>query len=158
MNSLNHFLTSFIVLFILFKENITITEIVVFSLIFGVLLDLNQVVGKYLKKPANHRRTWVEEPFGFIFIGIPIGLILSTIKTDYLFMTLIPYGLHIIQDYLTIHEVSPFAPISNKIMNIGFFRSFPHASWYVGEEKGISENYFLILNIIIMLWVFFLFT
>jgi len=106
----------------------------------------------------KHTRTWIEEPFGLIFIGIPIGLILSIIKKDYFFMVIVPYGIHIIQDYLTIHEVSPFAPFFKKNIKLGFFKSVPSALWYTGMEKGISENYFLILNIIItisVLWIHF---
>lgn len=149
MNRTNHFLTSFIVLFIIFRNNISIIEIVLFSYIFGVLLDQNNKIGRYLKKPKGHKRTWIEEPFGLILIGIPLGLILSIIKVEYFLMVIIPYGLHIIQDYLTIHEVSPFAPFSNKTIKVGFFKAVPPASWYTGNEKGISEIYFLILNIII---------
>ena len=65
-------------------------------------------------------------------------------------MIILLYGLHIIQDYLTIHEVSPFAPVWNKNIKVGFFRSVPAASWYSGKEKGISENYFLILNFVVV--------
>jgi membrane-bound metal-dependent hydrolase YbcI (DUF457 family) len=151
MNKYNHFLTSFIVLFILFNNQVSIIEIVLFAAIFGVLIDQNQRIGKYLKKPREHTRTWIEEPFGLILIGIPLGLILSMIKKDYFFMVIVPYGLHIIQDYITIHEVSPFAPFSNKNIKLGFFKSVPPASWYTGKEKGISENYVLILNVIITL-------
>lgn len=157
MNKYNHFLTSFTILLIFFGKNVSIIELILFSYIFGVLLDQNQKIGKYLKKPNKHTRTWIEEPCGLIFIGIPIGVILSIIKKDYFFMVIIPYSLHIIQDYITIHEVSPFAPFSNKNIKVGFFKSVPPASWYTGNEKGISENYFLILIIIMMiiLWVQF---
>jgi len=154
MNKCNHFLTSFIVLFILFGNSIFIIEIVFFSYIFGVLLDQNQRIGKFLKKPMKHTRTWIEEPFGLIFIGIPLGLILSMIKNEYFFMVIIPYGVHIIQDYLTLHEVSPFAPFSKKNIKLGFIKAVPSAAWYTGKEKGISESYFLILNVIITMGIF----
>ena len=65
-------------------------------------------------------------------------------------MVIIPYGIHILQDYLTIHGVSPLAPFSNKNINIDFFKSAPSASWYTENEKEISKNYFNI-NIIIIL-------
>ncbi|MBU1849957.1 MAG: hypothetical protein KKH40_04490, partial [Nanoarchaeota archaeon] len=122
------------------------------------LLDLNQVIGRYLKKSKNHTRTWIEEPFGLIIIGIPLGLIFSIIKTEYFFLVIIPFAIHIILDYLVIHEVSPFVPFSNKNIELGFFKSAPPPLWYTGEEKGISENYFLILNMIItmiILWTIF---
>lgn len=82
MNSVNHFIAPVGVLYILFFGAISMIEIVLFVLIFGVLLDANQIFGKYLNKPEKHRRTWVEEPFGLIFIGAPIGIILSTIKIE----------------------------------------------------------------------------
>ena len=107
-----------------------------------------------MKKPKKYHRTWIEEPFSLIIIGIPLGLILSTIKPEYFFLVIIPYTLHIIQDYLTIHEVSPLAPFSKKNVNIGFFKPFPKPSWYK-KEKGISENYFLILNIVILIGIYF---
>lgn len=151
MNQINHFLISFIFLYVFFIEKVTIIEIIIFSLIFGVLIDLNQLIGRKTGKPSKHTRTWIEEPFGLIFIGIPIGIILSLIKKEYFFMTIIPFGLHIIMDYITIHEVSPLDPFSKKTINMGFFKSNPPPSWYTGKEKGIPENYFSILNIIILI-------
>lgn len=159
MNKYNHFLTSFNLLFLLFIDSSSIIEIIIFSFIFGVLIDQSQRIGKYLKKPLHHRRTWIEEPFGFILIGIPIGLSLSLINKVYFFLVIIPYGMHVLLDYLTIHEVSPLAPFSRKNIKIGFFKSEPPEKWYTGKEKGISESYFLIFNItitIIILVMYFL--
>jgi len=69
MNKYNHFLISFIVLFLMFGNNVSIIEIAIFSYVFGLLLDLNLKIGEYLKKQSNHRRTWIEEPFGLVLIG-----------------------------------------------------------------------------------------
>jgi membrane-bound metal-dependent hydrolase YbcI (DUF457 family) len=149
MNILNHFLTSFSVLYTVFHAKVSLVELILFSLVFGVLIDLDQIIGRYLKKPNSHTRTWIEEPAGLIFIGIPTGLFLSMVKYEYFFMVMIPYAIHILLDYLTIHEVSPFAPFSKKNIEVGFFKSVPTPSWYTGKEKGISEGYFLILNVII---------
>jgi|APSaa5957512622_1039677.scaffolds.fasta_scaffold128272_1 membrane-bound metal-dependent hydrolase YbcI (DUF457 family) len=142
MNGWNHFLAAFVVLFILYASSHSIYEIIVFSLIFGVLIDFDQIIGKLMKKPIHHRRTWLEEPFGLAFVGIPIGVVLSLFKPDYFFMITIPFLLHIVLDYLTIHEVAPLAPISNKTIKIGFFKSFPKPRWYKKHERGISEVYF----------------
>lgn len=150
MNSLNHFLTPLIVLLIFFKEN-SLTEIMIFSLIFGVLIDLDQLIGKLLKKPVHHRSTWIEEPFGLLFIGIPVGLLLSLVDKSYFFLVTIPYLSHIILDYLTTHHQSPLAPFSKKEIKLKGFKAYPHPPWYTGKEKGISENYFTILMIIILL-------
>ncbi len=149
MNKYNHFLTPFILLFILFIHTNSLIEVLLFSYIFGVLLDQNQRIGKYLKKPIEHRRTWIEEPFGLIFIGFPLGILLSLINGSYFLMVIIPYSVHIIQDYITIHEVSPLSPFTSKSINTGFFKSAPPDVWYTGKEKGISENRLLSLNVIV---------
>ncbi|MBN1793255.1 hypothetical protein JW826_06240 [Candidatus Woesearchaeota archaeon] len=153
MNSYNHFITSFIILVVLFFNKVSIVEIVLFALVFGVLIDGNQTIGKRMRKPEAHKRTWIEEPFGVLFLGVPLGLLLSSIKKEYYLLTVIPYAVHVAQDYLTIHEVSPLAPFSRKNMKTGFFKSSPAASWYTGNEKGVSEKYFLALNILALVAV-----
>lgn len=140
MTKKTHFVTSFNLLALLFINSVSFFEIILFSYIFGVFLDENQRIGKYLKKPIWHLRTWIEEPIGFILIGIPLGILLSFIKREYFFLTIIPYGFHIILDYLTFHEVSPFTPFSKKNLKVGFF-----------ERGGILEKCFLIFNIIMMI-------
>jgi len=164
MNLINHFFIAFNILFILFNKSASVSEIVFFSLMFSVLIDFDQIIGKYLGKPEYHRRTWLEEPLGLVFFGIPISLVLGTIKTVYLPMTVISYATHIILDYLFIHEVSPFAPFYNKCVKVGFFKSmflFPpfkeflnkyyygHLKEYKG--KGISEIFILIPSLILFL-------
>lgn len=155
MNKKNHFLTPFNLLLFLFMKSVSIFEIIIFSFVFGVLLDEEQRIGKYLKKPIWHTRTWIEEPFGLFLIGFPLGGLLSLIKKEYFFLTIIPYGIHIILDYLTIHEVSPFSPFYGKNVKLGFFKADPSDPWYTGKEKGISERYFLIFNIIIVIILIF---
>lgn len=149
MNPLNHFLTNLNVLLLVGFSGISIFEMVVFALIFGVVLDLNQIVGAMIKKPINHRRTWVEEPFGIIILGLPLGFLLYFIEPNYLPITIISYACHIGLDYLTIHEVSPFSPFFDKKIKTGVFKSFPRAAWFKGN-KGISENYVTLLNIILL--------
>ena len=145
MNGWNHFLAAFIALFLLYASSHNIYEIIIFSLVFGVLIDFDQIIGKLLKKPDKHRRTWLQEPFGLAFVGLPVGVVLSLFKPDYFFMIIIPFVLHIVLDYLTIHEVAPFAPISNKTIKIGLFKAFPKPRWYKKRERGVSEVYFTFL-------------
>ncbi len=149
MNAFNHFLASFNVLALLFKDRVSLKEILLFSVIFGVMIDLDHKIGERMNKPVHHRRTWIEEPFGLLLIGLPIGLLLSLIKKEYFFLTIIPYALQVFLDYITLHEVSPLAPFSNKNLKTGFFKSWPKAEWYSGNEKGLSEKYFFFLNLII---------
>lgn len=154
MNGKNHFFTSFNVLALLFIKNASMVEIIIFSLVFGVLIDANEIIGKKLKKPLYHRRTLVEEPAGLLLIGLPLGFLLSLVKREYLFMTLIPYAVHIILDYLTLHEVSPFTPFLRKNIKVGIFKAQPDAPWYKGNERGVPENYFLLLNIAVTISIF----
>ena len=163
MNPFNHFLISFNVLLIIFHRYSGIGELVIFSLIFGTLLDVDGLVCARRRK-SNHRfgiklikkvdkgdlRSWLQEPFGFLIIGVPIGLFLGFFfKPVYFFFVIIPYALHIILDYITIHEtIRPLAPFSKKIIKTGVFRPKPAPAWFK-QNNGISENYVLILNILI---------
>src|SRR3989344_3579953 len=100
MNGLNHFLIPFNILFPVFHNSLPIVEIIIFSFLFGTLLDAELIAGKFiLKKPAHHLRTWVQEPLGVLFIGLPLALGLSILKAEYLWLVLIPYTSHVMLDY-----------------------------------------------------------
>jgi len=145
MNSVNHFLASVSLLLIFFGDKVNLGEIILFSIVFGVLVDLDLITGILLQKPPKHHRTWLHEPFGVLIMGIPAGLLLSKFNPYYLPLTVIPYASHIILDYLTIHEVSPLAPFLKTPVRLGFIKPFPHPKW-LDTDKGISENYFMIPN------------
>jgi len=151
MNELNHFAGSIIVLSLLFPYN-SLAEIVFFSVLFGVAIDLNQILGRMLKHPQQHRRTWIEEPLGLVLFGVPMGFAMSLISREYLFLTLVPYALHIILDYLTIHEVSPLAPVSDRKFKTGIFRPVPRPAWFIGE-RGVSEIYVLGALTVVLLFI-----
>ena len=162
MNFINHFLTAFNLLLLLFQHKIGngigLLELFLFALIFGVLIDAEMLIGIFQKKPRKHLRSWIQEPFGLLFIGVPIGLLFSLIKREYFLLTVIPFAVHIVLDYITIHEVSPLAPFSQKNINLGIFKSFPKekwytGKWYTGKEKGISENWFTLLNIVLFVLI-----
>ena len=150
-------MTVFNLLLLLFQHKIRneigLLELVLFTLIFGVLIDAEMIIGIIQKKPRKHLRSWIQEPFGLLFIGVPIGLLLSLIKSEYFLLTIIPFAVHIVLDYFTIHEVSPLAPFSSRKINVGIFKSFPKEKWYTGKEKGISENWFTLLNILLFVIV-----
>lgn len=163
MNPFNHFLASFNVLLILFHNTASIGEILLFSLVFGTLLDLDEIVGTLQKKSKYNLRnesfkeldkgdlrTWIHEPFGFIIVGITLGILFAIfLKPYYFLLIIIPYALHIIMDYLTIHKAaSPLAPFSKKTIKTGFIRPVPAPNWFK-RKKGFSENYVLILNLFI---------
>ena len=83
MNPINHFLVAFLLNVFLFSHVLSIFTIFLFTIVFAVMIDLDLAVGLLLKKPKNHLRTWVQEPFGFFLLGIPVALILSSINSIY---------------------------------------------------------------------------
>ena len=150
MNLLNHLLTPFNILFLLFHNTFNLSTIALFCLVFGVLIDADEGIGALLKKPPHHHRTWVQEPFGILLIGLPIGIILSVLFNPlYIFLTLIPFTTHVILDYLTFHEVTPLAPFSKKNFKVGFFKPWPVPN-RDKNKKGLSENYLLLINLVIV--------
>lgn len=154
MNWLNHFLLSFSLLFLILGEKASSGEIIAASAIFGMLLDLDHIAKWLFTKEKRYLRTWVQEPFGFAFIGIPIAVILSVLVEPYYFMlVLVPYLSHIALDYLTVNEVMPLAPFSKKRFRLGFIRQFPESVYSKAYKKGISENYILAVNILAFAFV-----
>ncbi|MBI2655493.1 CDP-archaeol synthase [Candidatus Woesearchaeota archaeon] len=149
MNWLNHFLLSFSLLFLILGEKASSGEIIAASAIFGMLLDLDHIAKWLFTKEKRYLRTWVQEPFGFVIIGIPVAIALSILFEPYYFMlVLVPYLSHIILDYLTVNEVSPLAPFSKKRFRLGFIRQFPDSAYSREYKKGVSENYVLAFNIL----------
>ncbi len=149
MNPINHFIFSF-TLFLLFRFNQDVFSSIIFSLIFAVLIDLDHLYKK-IKKSWDARRTWIQEPFGLILIGFPLAFLLSFINRSFLWLTLIPYSSHIFLDYLCVFEAFPLAPFSKikKPKGMGIFVPF-YFNW---KMKGkISENYFLLANLIFLLF------
>ncbi len=129
----------------MFRESHALSVIAGFALGFGVLLDLGILLGKRRDLPQEHRRTMFQEPPGLVIFGVPAALLLSRLNPDFFLMSIIPFGLHITQDYMTRHEVMPFAPLGRKKYRTGFIRPAPAPVW--AGRGGISENYMLLLNI-----------
>lgn len=153
MNSINHFIFS-LSLCLLLGFNQSIELPIIFSFVFAVLIDLDHFYKK-IKKPWEARRTWIQEPLGLILVGFPLALLLSFINKSFLLLTLIPYSSHIFLDYLCVFEAFPLAPFSKikKPKGMGVFIPF----YFKWKMKGkISENYFLMTNLIFLL-IFFLF-
>ena len=153
MNALNHFLLSFNILFILFGQKFPIWHLAIFAVVFAVLIDIHQIIGWIFGKNLHHLRTWIEEPPALFIIALPIAVGLSFLRQENFFFVLIPYGVHIFLDYITMHEVSPLAPFSKKTLRTGIFKRIPKKDWYSKKDKGVSEGYFLAVNIILLLSV-----
>ena len=153
MNWLNHFLFSISLLFIFLGKIASINEIIIFTIIFAIFIDLDILFKRYLlKEKSKDNRSWIQEPFGLIFIGIPIGLILSfLIKPISFFLVIIPYASHIFLDYISIHNVFPLSPFSRLKVRVGFIK--PLHIYKMFDIRGkFNENHFLILNIILFVW------
>ena len=158
MNTVNHFLTAFALLLVLFHTQATLIQIFLFAAVFGAAVDLDYFFQTLLKKPPTYRRTWIQEPLSLLILALPIGLLLGQYKPIFLNMTLIPFSLHILLDLITIHTIRPLAPFSSKELNLGFFKSWPHQDWYGSKEKlAISEAYLFLPTAIISLLLLYRF-
>lgn len=164
MNPLNHFLFALNMVLIFLDSSVSLFFIVLFCLLFGNLVDLDHLLNK--KAPWYHKRTWIQEPFGFLVIGFPIAIALSFLNKSFFLLVLIPYASHLILDYFCIHEAYPLAPFSKlkKREGFGIFRAdFPFIrmdyskSWKRRIESihhvTVSENYFLIFNLCLLFFL-----
>ena len=153
MNSLTHFLVSFDITYLLFHNYAGLWEIVLFSFVFSVLVDIDVWYALIKKKGKSHLRTWIQEPLGLAMLGFPIGLILSVVfEPIYLLLVIIPYSLHIILDYFTCHLTSPLAPVDKKPIEIGFILPFPKSPEFKEKfmgKSGISEIYVTVIALAI---------
>ena len=168
MNRLNHYLFSISLGMLFLKWNVfNLILIILFTFLINELLDFFHNYKKE-KRPWYHRRTWIEEPFGFIFVGLPLAFTLSFINKIFLILILVPYASHIILDYLCIFETFPLAPFSRikKKEGLGIFipddlfvKSENSKKWAkrvkLKKIRGISENYFMIFNLILFILVIF---
>ena len=152
MNWLNHFLFSYTLLLLFMKDLISNTEIIIFTIIFALFLDLDFLPRKYILKDKKATRTFIQEPFGLIIIGLTLGLIFSYFGgIKYLGLVLIPYASHIFLDYITIHKVYALAPFSKKEYQTGFIE--PVKPNYQTKKGKFNENHFFILNLIFFLLI-----
>lgn len=140
---------------------VNMVSIFLFSLVFGVLIDYDHKFNE--KAQWHHRRTWIQEPLGLIIIGLPLSFIFGMIDKLFFVLILVPYASHILLDYLCIFETSPLAPFSRIKKKEGFGIFIPDSLFIKSENtkkwirrvkdkniKGVSENYFTILNFLIV--------
>lgn len=165
MNKINHFLFSFsLTLLFVEPDFIGLVKATLFSLVFGVLIDLDHLFNK--KAPWYLKRTWIQEPMGLLVIGIPLAFLLSLVDKSLFPLVLVPYGSHILLDYLCIFEARPLAPFFDIRKKEGwgifvpddlFHRSENSRRWVMRVKskgiKGVSENYFTVFNLIFLVSV-----
>ena len=165
MNWLNHFIFAISLSLIFVELNfINLIFVIVFSLLFGVLIDLDHKFNR--RAPWYHKRTWIQEPLGFVLVGLPLALVLSLINKNFFILVLVPYFSQTLLDYLCVYEAYPLAPFSKikKKEGWGLFipdnllvKSENSRKWAerikVKKIKGISENYFTIFNLILFITI-----
>ncbi len=169
MNKINHFMFAVGLCLIFFELNfilnfINLAFIIIFSLIFGVLIDYDYKFNR--KAPWYHKRTWIQEPLGFILVGLPLAFILSLFNKNFFILVLAPYFSHVLLDYLCIFGTYPLAPFSKIKKKEGFGIFIPDDLFIKSENprnwtrrvkvkkiKGISENYFTIFNLILLITI-----
>ncbi|MGC8993666.1 MAG: hypothetical protein ACP5JK_02780, partial [Candidatus Aenigmatarchaeota archaeon] len=96
-------------------------------------------------------------------IALPLAILFSIINKLFFLLLLIPYTTHIFLDYLCVFEAKPLAPFSKikKKEGLGIFipdelfrKSENSRKWTkrvkVKKIKGISENYFTIISILLL--------
>jgi membrane-bound metal-dependent hydrolase YbcI (DUF457 family) len=154
MNPLNHFLFAAGMCLIFLGGDAGLLRVAVFSMVFGVLIDLDHAFGD---KPWHLRRTWLQELGGFLVLGLPLALVLSRVNGEFFILVSVPYISHILLDYLCVFEARPLAPFSGvkKKEGLGIFipddlyKSANSKRWKrrakAKKLKGISENYFTLI-------------
>ena len=160
MNKMNHFIFALTLCLIFLPPSLlNLSLAIVFSFLFGVAIDYDHDFD--LKDPWYRKRTWVQEPFGLIFIGLPLALVLSRLDDIFFPLILVPYVSHILLDYLCIFETFPLAPFSSfkKREGLGIF--IPNSERWLKRVrrkklKGIPENYFLPFNFLLLFAVILL--
>jgi len=141
MHSVTHFLVGSSLLLLIGSS---LPVAITFAFLFAVLIDLDILVGWSLGKPRHHGRTWVQEPFGLLLVGAPLGIVMERFLTQGFLLVTIPYASHIAIDYLSKHEVTPLAPFGRENCNTGVFRRLGAPA-----REGVSEWYVLTPAIIL---------
>ena len=163
MNPINHFIFAISLCLTFVELNfVNIVFVVLFSLIFGILIDYDHIFNK--KAHWYHKRTWIQEPFVFVLIGLTLAAILSLVKKIFFILVIVPFLGHIFLDYLCVHEACPLAPFSKikKKEGLGIFisdnlfvRSQNSKKWAERVKarniEGVSENYFTLFNLVLLI-------
>ena len=152
MHSATHFVTAFTLSYILVSKLVPLEVIIVWSLLFGVFVDLDIVLGSIYRSRKGFLRTCFQEPFGLLVGGLPLALASTYIFNNwaYSLLVLVPWGSHIVLDYLAVREVRPLLPFSEKKILVGFFRPILHKRSICPTNTCISEWWFLSFSIVIM--------
>lgn len=165
MNFVSHVIVGCIFgILLFFQRQITMLDIFLF-LFLSTFMDIDHIINLILKRPKDHLRSFVQEPFGILLIGIPVGLVLYMLIGDilYFWLCLSLYFAHLSLDYACVFEAYPLDPFSKKIVKKeGSGIVIPAVPGWKARKKEfpktILENYlmlifagFLILIIILYL-------
>lgn len=146
MFSPNHFLLAANLLMALFHDRASFGEIAVISLVFGVLVDLDLVVNKFFHTEKQYRRSFIQEPLGIFIVGFPLSWAAGLVNSLYFWMALTSYVSHVCADYLTVHQVRPWAPLSKKSIKLGLIKPIMKDDISL-HASGFPERYVLMMNL-----------
>lgn len=154
MNPVTHLVVSLNICILIFYPEVSMVEIALFALVFSAFLDIDMLLARELYKPYDRLRTWFQEPAGLLFVGVPIGYVLAQLQPYYFWLTVVPYGLHIVLDYLSTYRLSPLSPFHDySISRSGLaFAIWPPPDWQ-DEEDGVSELFLLIVSLMTLAYV-----
>ena len=164
LNSITHFLIGIAIGSLFFNQTLFSIENIIIILIFSNLLDLDHLF-MYKYRSKYHLRTFIQEPFAILIIGIPSALISGHfLGSNYFWAVLSIYSAHIIADYVCIFETWPLDPFNTKIVKREGYGIILPLSKVWQERKAefprkINEKYiliFLIFLISIILHVIFI--
>ncbi|MHA1377017.1 MAG: hypothetical protein ACTSRG_01420 [Candidatus Helarchaeota archaeon] len=116
MIAVTHFFIGLLTGSFFFGNELFSFQNVLIILVFSNGLDLDHLY-KFNSRPKNHLRTFVQEPFGFLIIGVPSAILLGCVLGPiYVWTVLSLYSNHIIADYLCIFDAYPLDPFNKKIV------------------------------------------
>ena len=159
MNSGSHIMAGCIAgLLLFFSKEIQFIDVLLFVLLSS-FMDLDHIVNKFRHKSEYHLRSFIQEPFAILIIGIPLGLVFYIIFNSLLYFWLCPllYTVHIFLDYICIFETCPLAPFSYRIMKpegYGLILPFaPEWNKRKAEFRGTLSELFVMIALAIILIV-----
>ncbi len=118
MNFGSHIMAGCIVgTLLFFQREITTVDILLF-IFLSSFMDLDHIVTHLLKKSKYHLRSFVQEPFGILFLGVPVGLLLFWLFGDFIYFWLcfLLFNVHVALDYVCVFETYPLDPFTTKII------------------------------------------
>ncbi|HLP79182.1 MAG TPA: metal-dependent hydrolase [Acidobacteriota bacterium] len=148
MHWLNHVLLG--VNSLLLFTHAPLSQILIFGIVFSILPDLDIVI-KYAKgERQGMLRTWSQEPISIALLFV-VALIWDFFSPGVFILVLLPYTLHILLDYCTVHTVHPYSPFAYDKVEVGFIKGVPLKDFFRSFYRfEFHENWFCVAQIILL--------